>query len=37
MNSKLLSKYRTEIFGISTIGILFVHSNDVIQKNGGGY
>lgn len=34
MNSKLLSKYRTELFGISTIGILIVHSNDVIQAGG---
>ena len=34
MNSNLLSKYRTELFGISTIGILIVHSNDVIQAGG---
>lgn len=35
MNSNLLSKYRTELFGISTIGILIVHSNDVIQSGEG--
>lgn len=34
MNSKLLSKYRTELFGLSTVGILIVHSNDVIQAGG---
>lgn len=37
MNSKLLSKYRTELFGLSTVGILIVHSNDVIQAGGGGH
>ena len=31
MNSNLLSKYRTELFAI---GILIVHSNDVIQAGG---
>lgn len=35
MNSNLLSKYRTELFGLSTVGILIVHSNDVIQAGGG--
>lgn len=35
MNSNLLSKYRTELFGISTIGILIVHANDVIHAGGG--
>lgn len=34
MNSNLLSKYRTELFGLSTVGILIVHSNDVIQAGG---
>lgn len=37
MNSNLLSKYRTELFGLSTVGILIVHSNDVIQAGGGGH
>lgn len=35
MNSRLLSQHRTELFGLSTIGILIVHSNDVIQAGGG--